>query len=154
MRKIKEVVGIKNHVSDKTFEFIQLELKHRGEILKKAISDSGMAITEIARRWGKTARTIYNKFDERNIPLDELLEIGKIISYDFSKEIPELKKLLQEPSVEYFTADSVKDRYIKLLEDHNRLLSEKLTGISDLNQTLQSFQNELIETLKEFKKNR
>jgi len=103
---------------------------------------------------GETARTIYNKFDERNIPLDELLEIGKIISYDFSKEIPELKKLLQEPSVEYFTADSVKDRYIKLLEDHNRLLSEKLTGISDLNQTLQSFQNELIETLKEFKKNR
>lgn len=104
---------------------------HRGEIVEQAVRQSGMAITEVARRLGKSRRHIYNLFEEPNISLDVVLQIGEIIHHDFTKELPELSnkiksQALNELDAVYDKSDSDywKDKYLSLLEKYNLLLEE------------------------------
>ena len=96
-------------------------MQHRGEIIRKAVYNSGSTITEIAKSIGKSRKWMYLKFENNNVPLDLVLQIGKIIHHDFSGEIKELKNavLLQneESSAEYW-----KNKYLKLLEEYTELL--------------------------------
>ena len=74
-----------------------------------------------SRRW------IYNAFETPDLSLDLILEFGKILHYDFSKEIPQIvntKSIVSdlpitygEENVEYW-----KGKYYLLLEEHNELL--------------------------------
>lgn len=106
---------------------------HRGEIIEKAVRQSGMSIAEVARRLGKSRRHVYNLFEDPNISLDVILQISKIIHYDFTGEFPELKNKHTTQMVNDMDAtyekykDTVdwKDKYLQLLEKYNALL-EKL----------------------------
>ena len=107
-------------------------MQHRGEIIKAAIYKSGISITEIAKRLGKSRRWMYLMFENNSVSLDIVLRIGKIIHYDFSKDIKEFsppKKVLHEPPTVYekevLVADYWKDKYLKLLEEYNVLLKKK-----------------------------
>lgn len=92
---------------------------HRGQIVKKAVYDSGMNISELSRRIGKSRRFIYIMFDKEDMPLHYIREIGKAIQYDFfedtKKENTDLPHLYQKE--QYW-----KDKYLNLLEEHNNLL--------------------------------
>ena len=60
-----------------------------------------------------------------------ILEIGKIIYHDFSKNIPELKtngvsEVKQETTYDKMDNQFWKDKYFTLLEEHNALLKEYL----------------------------
>jgi len=96
-------------------------MQHRGEIIKETVYKSGYPITELAKRLGKSRRWMYLMFDNNNVPLDLVLQIGKIIHHDFSGEIKELKNavLLQN---EESAADYWKNKYLKLLEEYTELL--------------------------------
>ena len=106
-------------------------MQHRGEIIKGAIYKSGVPITELAKRLGKSRRWMYLMFENSNVSLDLVIKIGKIIHYDFTDEIKELglsTKLRhemnstfenEEPSSEYW-----KNKYLKLLEEYNELLKK------------------------------
>ena len=63
---------------------------HRGEIVEHVIRESGYSITNIAQKLGKSRRWMYLLFDNPNIPIDLILQIGKIIYHDFSLEFPEV----------------------------------------------------------------
>ena len=65
-------------------------MQHRGEIVKKAIYQSGMSITLIANKIGKSRRWVYQMFENSNVSLDIIIQIGDIIHYDFSDEIREI----------------------------------------------------------------
>jgi predicted transcriptional regulator len=67
--------------------------KHRGEILKRAVADSGMSATRVAKALGVTRQTLYNRYDDPNVTRDFLIEVGKIIKYDFFQEIDSVKGL-------------------------------------------------------------
>lgn len=107
-------------------------MKHRGEIIQKAVYNSGYTITEIAKSLGKSRRWMYMMFDNSNVSLDIVLKIGKIIHHDFSEEIKEFSTFLRtstlpqssfvkdEPSAEYW-----KDKYLQLLEEYNALLKKQ-----------------------------
>ena len=99
-------------------------MQHRGEIIKEAVYKSGYPITELAKRLDKSRRWIYIMFENNNISLDVVLQIGKIIHHDFSDEIRELKNSViateEETSAEYW-----KNKYLKLLEEHTELLKAK-----------------------------
>jgi predicted transcriptional regulator len=105
---------------------------HRGEIVEIAVRQSGMAISEVARRLQKSRRHLYNIFEDPNVSLDTILQISKIIHHDFSKEIPEMRitkvnKLLNENEEEYNKTSDVeywKDKYLFLLEKYNELLEK------------------------------
>lgn len=107
-------------------------MQHRGEIIRKAVYNSGLTITEIAKSIGKSRRWMYLMFENNTVSLDIVLQIGKIIHYDFSEEIKEFSPSQnasnelppsyekEEPSAEYW-----KNKYLKLLEEYNELLKKK-----------------------------
>jgi hypothetical protein len=108
---------------------------HRGEILEKAIKQSGIPVTRIAKAINKSRRWLYNMFEKSDVPLDKLLEIEKVILYDFSSEIPEFRNKIKdkrtsmkEDEEEVFGAGSTefwKDKYLKLLEEYSHLLKNQ-----------------------------
>ncbi|MNR29911.1 hypothetical protein D3C85_1473290 [compost metagenome] len=105
--------------------------QHRGEIVKKAVYKSGYPITELAKRLSKSRRWIYLMFDNTNVSLDIVLQIGKIIHYDFRDEIKEFssyQKAINEPVSDYQNDESQveywKNKYLKLLEEYNEILKK------------------------------
>jgi hypothetical protein len=104
-------------------------MQHRGEIIKEAVYKSGYPITELAKRMGKSRRWVYLLFENTTVSIDIMLQIGKIIHYDFSEE-------LNRPSANLFTTneppspyisdeDYWKNKYLNLLEEYNELLKKK-----------------------------
>jgi predicted transcriptional regulator len=109
-------------------------MKHRGEIVEKAVRQNGYPLTKLAIRLGKSRRWIYNAFENAQLSIDYILAIGKIIHYDFSEEIDELKgtsSTIEESSFQPYTAQSKdvdywKMKYYELLEKYNTLLEDRL----------------------------
>jgi predicted transcriptional regulator len=109
-------------------------MQHKGEIVQKAVRDSGHSITRLAKGMGKSRRWVYQIFENPNVPVDYILEIGKLIHHDFTDEIKELKtykqrmvkQLLQEPAKEFDNdreeAEYWKNKYLNALERYNELL--------------------------------
>jgi hypothetical protein len=58
-------------------------MQHRGEIVEKAVRESGFPIAELARRRKKSRRHIYNLFETPILSLDKILQIGEIINVYF-----------------------------------------------------------------------
>ena len=107
-------------------------MQHRGEIIKKAVYNSGCTITEIAKCIGKSRKWMYLMFENSNVSLDIVLQIGKIIHYDFTDEIKEFspsQKVLEKSSLnskkEDPNAEYWKNKYLNLLEEYNELLKMK-----------------------------
>jgi CRISPR/Cas system-associated exonuclease Cas4 (RecB family) len=107
-------------------------MEHRGEIIRSAVYKSGYSITDIAKRIGKSRRWMYLMFENSNVPLDSVIKIGKIIHYDFSEEIKEIRLIfngvndLQDNNLkENLNTDYWKDKYLKLLEEYNALLKKQ-----------------------------
>jgi len=113
-------------------------MQHKGEILQKAVKESGMPLTKLTKKLNKSRRWIYNAFENPNVSIDYILEIGKIIHHDFSEDIEELKKYrtmaaflhLENASVtdsnENQDLEYWKNKYVKLLEKYNQLLERGL----------------------------
>ncbi len=103
---------------------------HRGEIVEKVVRSSGISLTKVASKMGKSRRWLYNAFETSDLSLDYILEFGKILHYDFSEEIPQITSRgssnFAEPAVIYGdnTIAYWKDRYYSLLEEHSALLKE------------------------------
>ncbi len=103
-------------------------MQHRGEIVERAIRQSGYPISEIARKLGKSRRWMYLMFDNSQVDLESIISIGKIIHHDFSNEIKELNQInthsFSEPESGYNkqTKEYWKNKYLKLLENYNELL--------------------------------
>jgi len=107
-------------------------MQHRGEILKEAIYKSGITITELAKRMGKSRRWMYLMFENSSVSLDLVLQIGKIIHHDFTDEIKEfntVSTIVNEPSSIYGSEPPAaaywKDKYLRLLEEYNVLLKQR-----------------------------
>jgi hypothetical protein len=104
-------------------------MEHRGEIIERAVRNSGIKLTTIAKRLGKTRQWIYLIFENPNVPLDVVLTIGKIIYYDFSNEITSLQntqKIEENVSPEYKKLDENywKEKYFALMEEHHALMKK------------------------------
>jgi predicted transcriptional regulator len=104
-------------------------MQHRGEIVKKAIDESGYKKAELARQLRVERKTLYNYFDRADLAIDTILKIGKLIHHDFSDEINELRQMkpnVAESGSVYIAADTEywKNKYLRLLEEYNTLLRE------------------------------
>lgn len=101
---------------------------HKGQVIQKAVKESGVAITQLAKKLGKSRQWIYNIFESSQVSVDVIIEVGKAIHHDFSNDFKQLKKYVQpgennkveEDNVEYW-----REKYIKLLEEYNQLLKKK-----------------------------
>jgi hypothetical protein len=104
-------------------------MQHRGEIIKEAVYKSGYPITELAKRMGKSRRWVYLLFENNTVSIDIMLQIGKIIHYDFSEELNRPSANLfttNEPQSLYISDEEYwKNKYLNLLEEYNELLKKK-----------------------------
>lgn len=97
---------------------------HRGEILKTAIERSGVSKTQVHLKLKVSRKSLYNYFERADLPLEILMDVGKIIHHSFGEEIPELRNVGQvafdSESIEYHrtTVEELKNKYISLLEEH------------------------------------
>jgi predicted transcriptional regulator len=106
---------------------------HKGEIIEKAVRKTGYPITLLAKRLGKSRRHVYNLFSNRDVSIEVILEIGKIIQYDFSEDINGLSKIPEnykidvatEPFVNFEDANYWKSKYFELLDIHHLLLKKE-----------------------------
>lgn len=104
--------------------------KHRGEIVEKAVRESGYSLTVVSKKLGISRNTLYNKFQEANLNDDFIYKLSQIIHYDFSVNIPELNQIekFSEVSQSLFKDKNAKDykdlysKYTDLLEKHNELM--------------------------------
>lgn len=108
---------------------------HRGELLKRIVEGSGVGIMWLVKKAGYKSKTsYYNHIEEKNLSVEILLKYGEALNYDFSVEIPEIKKAqsilaneapktLQEAKkqIEYW-----KTRYYDLLEKYNQIIEKQL----------------------------
>lgn len=108
---------------------------HRGEIVEKAVRSSGTSITNLAKRLGKSRRHIYNLFNNSNVSWEMILEIGKIIHYDFGPDFSEFSKIKEystggseaqiiSDSSENYNSTDWKNKYFELLEKYNELMTK------------------------------
>lgn len=112
---------------------IFVTMQHRGEIVERAIRQSGYPISTIAKKLGRSRRWMYLMFDNTQIDLETVIAIGNIIHHDFSDEIKELSSIntntVADPENAYNNQSKEywKNKYLKLLEDYNELL-KKVNG--------------------------
>lgn len=109
-------------------------MRHKGEIIEKAVRESGYSITKLAQLLGKSRRWVYLLFEKPNAPNHYIEEIGKIINYDFSGEISGLSPYdqrsgqhnVEEPDHVTYQAqvEFWKNKYLQLLEEYNALLKK------------------------------
>lgn len=103
-------------------------MEHRGEIIEQAVRKSGMAITKVADKLGKSRRWMYLMFENPNVPYETIIAIGKIIHHDFSTEIKNMAKAFSDPKDEYLNklhdAEYWREKYYTLLEEHHELLKK------------------------------
>ncbi|WP_338410674.1 hypothetical protein [uncultured Flavobacterium sp.] len=107
---------------------------HRGEIIKEKVYKSGFSITKLAVKLNKSRGWVYQMFENSNVSLDVALDIGKVIQYDFSKDILELRSndSIQNNSITSDKSDLYwKDKYISLLEDYTELLKNPTVNSRD-----------------------
>lgn len=110
-------------------------MQHKGEIIEKAVRESGHSITKLAQKMGKSRRWVYQIFDSAIVPIDYIMEIGKIIHHDFTDDIKGIKLYSGGLTSAPFEDSSVssknksneveywKEKYMVLLEKYNDLLS-------------------------------
>jgi hypothetical protein len=103
-------------------------MQHRGEIVEKAVRESGFSLTKLAQRMGKSRKWLYDAFENPNLSIEFVLEIGKIIHHDFSStfsfSVPQIvsddqvyKSQTHHDEIAFW-----KDKYIQVLEENKRLL--------------------------------
>ncbi len=102
-------------------------MEHRGEILERAIRESGYSITKLANKIDKSRQYMYNLFSKPDINPDVLLKVGKIIGYDFTKEV-KVFQIADEPTGKYRDLENEveywKNKYVVLLEKYNNMLEK------------------------------
>ncbi|MNK09448.1 hypothetical protein D3C87_274090 [compost metagenome] len=110
-----------------------------GKVIERAVRRDHMGISALSRKLHVSRRTIYNWFDQESLSFEIICKIGNAIKYDFSKEFPDDFARVDDEitsNVNHFkngddnTADSFSvnywmNKYIKLLEKYNELLSHK-----------------------------
>ncbi len=103
-------------------------MKHRGEILREAVRQSGLTAKEITEKTKISHTRLYRMYKDPYVSFDELILLGKALRYNFANDFPELTSdggSIAEPedNINY------KVKYFELLEEHLKVLREKMDGI-------------------------
>lgn len=93
-------------------------MKHKGEILKSRIKESGLAIKLIAERAGISSATIYRLYDVADVSFEHLQKIGKAIKHDFKNDFPEFRDKEAEENLNW------KLKYLELAEKYIQVMEQ------------------------------
>lgn len=108
-------------------------IKHRGNIVKDAIEKSGYKKVRLCNELKISRPTLDRYLEDENLDLDFILKLSRIINYDFSNEIPEVKEMAD---------DSIEELDEKLLKDVN--------NIFELKKLVIHYKNKYFDTLEKY----
>jgi hypothetical protein len=114
---------------------------HKGQIIEKAVRESGVPLTQLAKKLNRSRQWVYNIFNTEQVSLDVAFEIGKIIHYDFSKEFKHPKSYAMPDENNMFEEGNPEDwktKCIQLLEEKIELLLQ----IEEKNQLIRQLTEE------------
>lgn len=109
---------------------------HKGELVRKRITQSGVSVKSIAARLGVSRQTLYDYLERDDLNFDIINRIGFAIKYDFSQDIPEIlgfkNNMLSEPDESYGKDINgcleelrrTNLKYFRLMDDYIALLRE------------------------------
>lgn len=100
-------------------------MKHRGEILREAVRQSGLTAKEITEKTKISHTRLYRMYKDPYVSFDELILLGKALRYNFANDFPELSNEGISP-VEIEENINYKVKYYELLEEHLKVLREKM----------------------------
>jgi uncharacterized protein YdcH (DUF465 family) len=128
---------------------------HRGEIVEKVMRRSGYSLTKLAAKLDISRNTLYNRFKDADLSYTFIMEVGKVIHYDFSVHFPEMQEILvltnkdfpQYGEQQLATLWRLESRYARLLEKYNKLL-EIVISVVDANE-LHDIRQEIEQLTKE-----
>ena len=90
---------------------------HRGEIVEKRIRRSGYKLVKLAEKLNISRNTLYNKFKDANLNYRSIIEVGKVIHYDFSKDFPEIRSDIELQGEKLDSLSKLENKYLHLLEN-------------------------------------
>ncbi len=112
-----------------------------GKIVERQVRRSMVSISDLSRDLNVNRRTLYNWFTKKSIPDAIIINIGEIIGYNFSDQIPQLAENDNLRNSVYKVNDrdredeTYKTKYLLLLEKYNRVLEDMWTAqLSSMNQ--------------------
>ncbi len=97
-------------------------MQNRGELVERVVRKSVFSITVLAEKLGVSRNTLYNKFKEQDLSYDFIIRVGKVIHYNFSVDLPEIKVVYQLPEDSRAHLWRLERRNKNLLEQYNKLL--------------------------------
>lgn len=126
----------KGSKKDKKFE-------GRGGSLYRAVTLCPIKNKDIAEKAGFKENTLYNHFNNPELSYAILAKYGRVISYDFTIEYPEMS--------EYFSSNSFMEIKEELsysqLKQSYEILSNKYTKLLETNNALLSKYNDMMDRL-------
>lgn len=120
--------------------FTLLETKrkkiHRGSLLEAAVKSSSIKISQMVKRMNISRGTYYNHINDPQLSYEQMAAYGKELKYDFTQDIPEMKKFLfEEPEAMYQAPKNLKEaieqrdywreKYYQLMEKYHKDIIEK-----------------------------
>lgn len=107
-----------------------------GKFIQRAVKYKNFTVSPILNIQHKSRQDIYNLFQNPNVPIDEILKIGKIIQYDFTQDLKQLTSIPEEFILEKLTEPEIKlesvmywkSKYFELLEEHKLLLKKEFNS--------------------------
>lgn len=151
----------------------QFTEKHKGEIIEKAIKETGYQMKAVAKGLGISRNTLYIKLKKAELEDWFIIHISHIIHYDFSKVFPEVyervaAKITNNPERIYpnksvgpgrpdefphydhvyknpyfIQLQKLREKYLKLMEDYHKLL--KILMLLANNNELVDIKKEIME---------
>lgn len=115
---------------------------HKGQILEQVVRKKYSKLSELASKLGISRQTLYRRFEDKDLDLDFIKAVGKIIHHDFSAEFEELR--IEGVKSKDTSADKVKiiieldgseesiKKSIKLIRRLNKAIGEDSVQISDI----------------------
>ncbi|MGE0930642.1 hypothetical protein [Peijinzhouia sedimentorum] len=114
---------------------------HRGKLLEEAVHQKYRKITDAAKALDVSRGTLYRYFKEERLGDDLLLNIGRKIGYDFTKDDKSLSRKFMEEPVQAYVAKLMENKMnesvmimVTIDGDDKTLNStiEKLKAINDM----------------------
>lgn len=137
--------------------YIVVMEQHKGKIVEEAIKKSGFRMKALAKKLGIARNTLYTRLKEADIKDAFIIEIGKVIHYDFSNDFPgicgknakrdntpfpdyapkgdgykysdESNALIKDPH--FVQLQALNKKYLRLMEDYNKLLKMLIVLAND-----------------------
>lgn len=109
-------------------------MQHRGQIVETVVRKSGISLSVLASKMGLSRNTLYNRFKDKNLSYNFILELGMIIHYNFAVDFPEMKVNMHPPEDARAELWQLEKKYKHLLEKYNRLLKFLLKKSQDTDQ--------------------